>query len=104
VFTAREFGKLWKELLEGFLAGHAKVEGNLVRYEDLVSGRLEVRQLENWAEVTCDPSILGRKVDGRGDRHLARLTDIEARMLALSVEPLASSLGYDFGSRNEDVA
>jgi hypothetical protein len=104
VFTAREFGELWKELMQGFLAGHAKVEGHLVKYEDLVSGRIAVQQLQAFAEVTCDPSILDKRVDGRENRHLAQLPDTEARMLALSVEPLASTLGYDFGSRNEEVA
>jgi hypothetical protein len=102
VFTAREFGRLWKSLMEGFLAGHSGVDGTLVKFEDLVSGRFGVHELETLAGVTCNRSILTEKIAGRGERVLAPLPRLEEQILAMSVGELASTLGYEAGERDRE--
>src|SRR5260370_858511 len=38
LLTTRCFGSHWRELVESILAGHQKVDGLVVRFEDLVQG------------------------------------------------------------------
>ena len=40
VFTARQFGIVWRRLLEDFLSDHKSLNGILLRYEDLCVGSL----------------------------------------------------------------
>jgi len=94
VFTARQFGELWTRLMQGYRARHAEVDGMLVKYEDLVGGRISVDEIGTFAGVECDRGVLGENISGRGKRDLVPLPVLEKKLLARAVEPLASELGY----------
>ena len=54
-----KFAHHWKILLEGFLDHHSDVGGVLVRYEDLVSGTLDLQVISNYTGLqSIDSSIL----------------------------------------------
>jgi Sulfotransferase family len=94
VFTAREFGELWRQLMEGYQNHCAAVDGMMVKFEDLVARRLSVENIGAFAGVDCDPAVLGENISGRGKRDLVAIPSLEQSQLARAVEPLASRLGY----------
>jgi hypothetical protein len=103
IFTPLQFGRSWRNLMEGYLAHHAAVDGMMVKYEDLIAGVQRPEDLARFAEVRFDPSVLSRNVSGREQRRLDPVPMIERRLLASAVEPLAASLGYSMAeSRGED--
>jgi hypothetical protein len=94
VFTARGFGELWKNLMEGFVAHHSAVDGMMIKYEDLVAGKIEAEKIVQFAGVRCDFSVLSHNVSGRGKRNLEPVPAVEKRLLARAVGTLASEMGY----------
>lgn len=60
------FAHHWRFLLEGYLAGCRDVDGLLIKYEDLIAGRFDLRALCQYLGVeTLDESLLERKVGSR---------------------------------------
>ena len=58
------FARHWKLLAEGFVAGVDSVDGMLVRYEDLVSGNIDLALVAEHVGVEyLDTSVLEARVD-----------------------------------------
>lgn len=94
IFTAKKFGRLWRILLEGYLKNRPKVDGFIVRYEDLCEGRLPLTSLSQFLNLDLRKEVLNINVSGRGHRSLQPIPSTELRILRKAVEPLASKLGY----------
>jgi hypothetical protein len=95
VFTPTTFGMHWRRLMEGFLRDAKALDALLVRYEDLVAGRMPLDQLESHLAVAIDRKVLATKV-GTSERggERARVNALEAWLLRRAVSPVATKLGY----------
>lgn len=92
IFTPRQFGKHWKNLVDDFLANHEKVGGILLQYEKL-HGADTGREIQDYLGIRSTDlknlNRLGSSYDGR-----IWIPKIEFFLLRREVEPTASSLGY----------
>ena len=53
----------WRFLLEGFLSGYNEVDGLLVKFEDLISQKIDLGEIADYIGVKeIDPSILEKKI------------------------------------------
>lgn len=93
IYTAQAFGALWRELVEGYLAGCEEVGGMLVKYEDLVARKIDLGGLGGYAGVTIRPEIMEKKVEGRGVKP-DPVPAAEVRRLRAEVGALAERFGY----------
>lgn len=60
------FAHHWQHLVNGFIDGYKDVGGMLIRYEDLVSGRLPLQTIRDYINVSSiDTDILNKKVGAR---------------------------------------
>jgi hypothetical protein len=62
VFTPTAFGTHWRELMQGFLRDAKALDALVTRYEDLVSGRTSLDELEAYLNMTIDRTVLKAKV------------------------------------------
>ena len=63
------FAHHWRHLLEGFLNGYKDVDGMMIRYEDLISGKLDPDLIAKHIRVEkINPEVLERKIGNRGHR------------------------------------
>lgn len=93
IYTAQAFGALWRELVEGYLAGCEEVGGMLVKYEDLVARKVDLGALGGYAGVTIRPEVMEKKVEGRGVKP-DPVPAAEVRRLRAEVGALAERFGY----------
>lgn len=95
VFTPGAFGRHWRELVEGFLKGSTRVDGLVIRYEDLVRGKMPLQEIEQYLGTKIDPSVLNRKV-GSSEREGEKpwVSGLEKWLLRRAVSPIAQELGY----------
>lgn len=57
------FAKHWRYLLKGFISEKEKVDGMLVRFEDLISGNVDLKAIAEHCCLThINPSILKNKI------------------------------------------
>ncbi len=57
------FARHWKYLLEGFLNGYREVDGYLVKFEDLVSKKIDIQEIANHIGVArFDSTVLEMKI------------------------------------------
>jgi hypothetical protein len=93
------FGRHWRTLVEGFLADHGAIDGLVVRYEDLASGRLAPATLAEHLGLALPPHVELQRVASRPRSREAPLPtpipDDELALLRSAVDPLARSLGYE---------
>lgn len=91
VYTPEQFGSHWKSLLEGYLASSHKVDGILIKYEDLCNENFDFAELENYLELTLNKSTLAKVI------YSTKRTapPEELRLLSSAVNPLAKNLGYE---------
>ncbi len=97
VFTPTTFGDHWRELATGFLNGKEKIDALVIRYEDLVEGRMPIQEIEQHIGIEFNHAILDSKVgssDRKGEK--ARVSRLEKWLLKRAVSPLASKLGYEW--------
>lgn len=93
VFTPRKFGRMWKRLVDDFLANHHKVRGLLLQYETLHTPET-LERLENYLGetlVSFDELKITRGIEVKQARWIPR---IDAFFLKREIEPTCSSLGY----------
>jgi hypothetical protein len=64
-FTPAAFGRHWQRLALDFQKNADSVNGLIVKYEDLISGKLEVTVLSDFCGIDIDKSILDVRVGGR---------------------------------------
>lgn len=95
VFTPRRFAEHWRELVEGFVRGHQRVEGRIIRFEELSGGDFAIGELSKYLEAGLDETVLSRKVRGPGTAASAPLPVAELRILRRTLDPLARELGYE---------
>lgn len=95
VFTPAAFGRHWNELMSGFLRDANKIDALLIRYEDLVSGKVDLAELDRHLGIQMDHSVLTRKV-GSSERggEQAPISALEKWLLKRAVSPTAATLGY----------
>lgn len=96
VFTPRKFGSMWNDLAADFINNHHKVDGLLLRYEDLKNADTK-RTLERYLDRPIgDPASL-KRVDGNpgaaGSGQWAPKTHYF--LLRQYVNPLAAEMGYN---------
>lgn len=96
IFTARQYGRLWNNLLSGFLENQDKVDSLLVKFEDLVQGHISTRGIAEFlgVEYRETENVMQTKITGRGKRKLEALSRRELTALRREVDPLAQRLGY----------
>lgn len=97
-YSAVAFGRHWSRLAEGFFSGHADVGGMLIRYEDLVGGRVDLNGLAAYLEFDrLDPEPLTRRIDAPTDKPRGRKREIgtpSRLILSLVCGRAMRQLGY----------
>lgn len=95
--TTEVFARNWRVLVESFLEGHRKVDGILVKYEDLVRG--EFAPVEQYLGFgLCREALEINPGDGGPPpREITNAWDRDA--LRREIGSLASSLGYELRVR-----
>ena len=94
IYTAQAFGALWRDLVEGYLAGAEEVGARVVKYEDLAAGKTDLTALGEYLGLTLRPEVLEQRVDGRGVKP-DPVPAAEVRLLRAAVGPVSSRLGYE---------
>jgi hypothetical protein len=90
--TTQLFGRNWLDLAGGFVAGHRKVDGLLVRYEDLARG--DFAAVEDYLGLPLSREAAALNPRDGGPPPLETIPPAEYATLEAEVEPLASALGY----------
>jgi hypothetical protein len=97
VATPADFGRMWRRLTEGFLTGHGRVGGHLVRYETLVQDPRQWDALATYLDLDLSRAAtvadIASEAQG-GARPKPRVPAVEWRLLEREVGELASRLGY----------
>lgn len=93
------YAKHWKLLLKGFLDGYQELNGMLVRYEDLISGRVDLDALSAHVGAThIDPSVLDKRIaspdDLRWKRKKKNISLVEKLILSAVAGPTLERAGY----------
>ncbi|OYY94858.1 MAG: hypothetical protein B7Y41_04690 [Hydrogenophilales bacterium 28-61-23] len=95
VFTPTAFGRHWKMLAEGMLDQAISLDAQVIRYEDLISGKVDLTGIERYLGTNLDHAVLNKKV-GSSERggEKAKVNALEKWLLRRAVSPLAEQLGY----------
>lgn len=94
--TPERFGHHWKRLVTGYLANGDRVNGRVLKFEDIVAGTLDIDDLEAFLELQIDRTLQQRsQVNGLEDHYGPAVTAAELARLQQAVEPIASQLGYE---------
>lgn len=95
VFTPGQFGETWKDLTTDFIKGHAKVDGLLLRYEDLHTTAAR-KSIEDYLGCTiANPDSLSRITNTAGKNASSSWAPkLHYWLLKRKVQPIASELGY----------
>lgn len=96
--TAENFGYIWKNLTEGYVMNADKINAKLVKYEDVVQGKIDLKALESYVEIDLiEPNKL-KKVSTKdylpNISQTNKITEDEINILKNIVNPLAVKLGY----------
>ena len=69
----------------------------MIRYEDLIEGRMPIQDIERHIGIELNHAILDTKV-GSSERggEKAQISRLEKWLLKRAVSPLAVDLGYDW--------
>lgn len=95
-FTTAKFAKHWQQLAADFIKNASNVDGMLVRYEDLIDGRVDLEALADYCELKIDNSILDVRVGGakKTECKVSSLTRMERFIISRCTAPTARQLGY----------
>ena len=92
------FARHWRFLLEGFLSGYPSVGGIVVKFEDLISNKVDLDAMAAYVGVKkLNPSILEKKIDSYEQKTKAQqkmLTSLDRCILTIIGGPLLAQLGY----------
>ena len=91
VYTPEQFGLHWKTLLQGYITDSHKVDGMLIKYEELCDKDFDFSNLENFLELKLNKSTLKKVINST--KRLA--SPGEFKRLNSVVNPLATELGYE---------
>jgi hypothetical protein len=98
-FSPIIYARHWKLLLSGFLNGYKKLDGMLIKYEDLISGKFDLTELADHVRASyIDSTVLKKRIgspNGQQKRRKARfLTPIEKVCLSSISGNLMKKVGY----------
>jgi len=95
VFTAKAFGNHWRELMEGFLKDSEQLNAQMICYEDLIAGKIQLESIEQHLGIQIDHSLLKTKV-GSSERSgkKAQVRWLEKWLLRRAASPIAAKVGY----------
>lgn len=94
------YARHWKLLLSGFLDGHREVDAMLIRYEDLIAGKVDLPKLAAHIGIQrIDAAVLEERIaspnDGKWRGKKRHLTLLEKAALKSIAGGLLKRLGYD---------
>ncbi len=92
VYTPEQFGWYWKNMMEGYLDGYQKVNGILIKYEDLCSGDFPLQNLASYLNLELDKNVIGKRIGSQNK--VESIPPGELKKLEQAVAPLAEKLGY----------
>ncbi|MEW6442353.1 MAG: sulfotransferase [bacterium] len=88
----------WKHLLGGFLDGYKDVDGMMIRFEDLIAGKLDLACIASHIGVrNLDPGVLSQKIGSpKRDEKKKRekLSSYERLVLSAVAAPMLKRAGY----------
>jgi len=90
--TPSSFGKFWRKLVTGYLESADELDGLVIKYEDLCSGKFSIDKLEEYLGLSISRRLLEHKVGSTKGK--PSLTPMEVFLIRKSVNPLATRLGY----------
>lgn len=95
VFTPTKFGQHWRKLAEGMVAQAAKLDARVIRYEDLIAGKVDLQALGQYLGTRIDQAVLNKKV-GSSEREGKKvvINALERWLLRKATDPVAGHLGY----------
>jgi len=93
------FARHWRLLLEGYLQGYKEVDGIMIKFEDLVSNKINLNEIVNHIGVEkLETSVLKKKIGAPDNfdkrRRKKFLTPLERMILKVIAKPLLIKLGY----------
>lgn len=94
VFTPRAFGEHWRKLASGFLRESHKVDGRLIRYEELSGDGFPLDRLSEHLKLDLKENVLSKRVKGLGPKVPEPVPGTETRILQRAVDPTAAGMGY----------
>ena len=90
----------WKLLLKGYLKGYKDVDGIIIKFEDLVAGRISLKEIADHIGVSnIDSSVLNKKVGSsklNKKQKGKQLTRFERIILSFIGGSLLKKLGYKY--------
>src|SRR4028118_1588321 len=92
VYTPEHFGLHWQTLLQGYITDGHKVNGMLVKYEDLCDENFDFSALESFLELKLNKSTLEKVIYSTK----RQASPEELKILKSVVNPLATELGYQY--------
>lgn len=90
IFNAQNFGFHWKNLLEGYLENHQRLNGLVIKYEDLSDENFDLSKLETFLDIKLDQDIKNKIIYSTKKE----ISILDFQILRDTVNPLASKLGY----------
>ncbi len=96
--TTENFGYIWRNLSESYVLYHEKLNAKLLKYEDVVKGNFELKELASYLEIDLKAPNQLIKIANKDDLpkidQLTKITLDEINILKNIVNPLAEQLGY----------
>jgi len=99
--TARSFAAHWNRVVSSVLEGHRKVDGLLIRYEDLVTG--QVAAIEGYLGFELSREAGRINPGDGGPTAFKAISEDDACALEDELGRLAASLGYYPGGHREEA-
>ena len=94
------FARHWKLLLKGYLNGYKDVDGIIIKFEDLVAGKIPLKEIADHIGVNnIDPSVLNKKIwSPKSDKKQKgkKITRFERIILSFTGGSLLKKTGYKY--------
>ena len=92
------FARNWRKLVVGFLNGHHDVDGCMIKFEDLIGGRVSLADIASHIGVReLDPEVLKTRVSltAKGSSsHHRKLNPYDRLVIRTVCGPVLDQLGY----------
>lgn len=96
--SAIAYARHWKLLLSGYLEGCSDVGGRMIKFEDLVSGKIDIAHLGEYLAINdLDESVLDNKIDtprGKVTHKKKNIGMVDKVIIRLVCKDLLSRVGY----------